>query len=56
IVTSISPTKGSARGSEVITVHGSGFSMEFSYVCKFGSLSVKATVMSLNELICLSPT
>eukprot|EP00960_Hanusia_phi_P069869 767181-Hanusia_phi.AAC.2 len=56
IVTSIVPTRGSARGNDVITVQGSGFSTDYSYICRFNALSVEAVIVNLNELMCRSPT
>ncbi|CAN0054030.1 unnamed protein product, partial [Heterosigma akashiwo] len=54
VVTSSTPLSGSAKGSTLVSVFGSGFSGD-GPLCRFGDVQVPANVVSNTELYCLAP-
>jgi hypothetical protein len=53
VIVSLTPSKGSARGGSMVTVHGFGFNALLSYTCLFGGEhSAVANVKSAFELVC----
>ncbi|CAM9286748.1 unnamed protein product, partial [Phaeothamnion confervicola] len=55
VIHSASPVSGPAGGGTDVTVVGTGFSMLEAYVCRFGNVTVVATVLNTTAAACQSP-
>mmetsp|Transcript_38220 Transcript_38220/g.61213 ORF Transcript_38220/g.61213 Transcript_38220/m.61213 type:complete len:143 (+) Transcript_38220:3619-4047(+) len=52
----IVPARGPSRGGTALHVHGSRFSNTQDLSCKFGNMHVRATYVSEQEILCLTPS
>ena len=52
---SLFPTSGPQSGFSNITLEGSAFNDNSNYICRFGELTVVATVVDVNHILCQSP-
>jgi hypothetical protein len=56
MIESIAPLGGSVSGGTLLTITGTGFSVEAVPTCRFGALVVPATIISSTTLTCTSPS
>eukprot|EP01113_Clastostelium_recurvatum_P017565 TRINITY_DN2066_c0_g1_i3.p1 TRINITY_DN2066_c0_g1~~TRINITY_DN2066_c0_g1_i3.p1 ORF type:complete len:664 (-),score=136.84 TRINITY_DN2066_c0_g1_i3:76-2067(-) len=54
-VKSLYPTTGQASGGTVVTVMGSKFFSSLESVCRFGTITVQASVINSTTMTCVSP-
>lgn len=54
-ITEIRPAEGRSIGGDDIHIFGNGFDPDCSYVCRFGNISVPATVITSTQVQCTSP-
>ncbi|KAG2952313.1 hypothetical protein PC117_g2905 [Phytophthora cactorum] len=55
VITTISPTYGSPKGGNVVSISGSGFNSSANLECSFAESKVPATLRSADKLECVVP-